>query len=314
MRAKSKKIASRMLRAPRRGFAAGLVPATVALLLLVASVPSRAQTTPLDPPDLYCYEFYSDVLVLQICGGGWGGAPGGFVVDWQLQSDYELYGWPDGGAAPSPSFCEATFTGPEYQLGMHECIELQFGKNPFDTPGVSSTCTDAAPLACNTEYVFRSKALATPNMTQSGWIGNLRCSTDYNCDNPGPTPPPGGTAGCTYTLGYWKNHADAWPVTSLTLGTVAYNQTQLLRILRQPVRGNGLVSLAHQLIAAKLNVANGATSTEVADAISDADALIGDLVVPPIGDGHLRPRDTSSLNDTLASFNEGEIGPGHCED
>src|SRR5688572_26907655 len=62
---------------------------------------------------------------------------------------------------------------------------------------------------------------------------------------------------CVFTQGYWKNHAEAWPVSTLVLGTVSYSQAQLLEILRTPVRGNGLISLAHQLIAAKLNVANG---------------------------------------------------------
>lgn len=123
-----------------------------------------------------------------------------------------------------------------------------------------------------------------------------------------------GGGGCTYTQGFWKNHPDAWPVNNLTLGTVNYTQAELLQIFRQPVRGNGLVALAHQLIAAKLNVANGADPTDAQDAIDDADALIGGLVVPPIGDGYLRPRDASDLVETLDDYNNGRIGPGHCDD
>jgi hypothetical protein len=175
-----------------------------------------------------------------------------------------------------------------------------------------STCTNAAPLQCNTEYVFRSKALAGMNMTESPWIGDLRCSTDYFCNNPGPSPGTGGE-GCTLTQGYWKNHASAWPVTSLTLGSVSYTKSQLLQILNQPVRGNGLVSLARQLIAAKLNVANGASGADIAQTIIDADALIGSLTVPPIGNGYLSPSSTSSLTDALTSYNEGTTGPGHCD-
>jgi len=75
----------------------------------------------------------------------------------------------------------------------------------------------------------------------------------------------------------------------LQLGNVAYNQQQLQSILRQPVRGNGLVSLAHQLIAAKLNIATGTDASCIAAIIAAADALIGDLVVPPVGTGHLAP-------------------------
>jgi hypothetical protein len=160
--------------------------------------------------------------------------------------------------------------------------------------------------------VFRSKALGGMNMSESGWIGDLRCSTDYFCNNPGPSPETG-DEGCTLTQGYWKNHPNAWPVSSVTLGSRSYTQAEALQILNQPVRGNGLVSLAKQLIAAKLNIANGASGASIAQTIMDADALIGGLVVPPIGNGHLSTSSTSSLTDALTSYNEGTTGPGHCD-
>src|SRR5919197_3133672 len=105
---------------------------------------------------------------------------------------------------------------------------------------------------------------------------------------------------CVLTQGYWKTHPEAWPVTGLTLGAVAYDQAQLLAILGEPVRGNGLVALAHQLIAAKLNRASGAPApAAVARALAEADALIGGLVVPPIGEGALEPAQTSALTSAL---------------
>ena len=134
----------------------------------------------------------------------------------------------------------------------------------------------------------------------------------FSIEAQAPPPPPGG--GCTFTQGYWKNHEEAWPVDNLTLGTVNYTQAQLLSILKQPVRGNGLVSLSHQLIAAKLNTANGADDTDIASAIADADALIGGLVVPPVGGGYISTSTTSALNGTLTGYNEGSTGPGHCDD
>jgi cysteine-rich repeat protein len=119
---------------------------------------------------------------------------------------------------------------------------------------------------------------------------------------------------CTLTQGYWKNHPDAWPVSSLKLGSVTYTKDELLAIFKTPVRGNGLVSLAHQLIAAKLNVAAGATGSSIDDEIDDADALIGGLVVPPKGDGYLATSATASLTGDLDGFNNGDTGPGHCGD
>src|SRR6266545_2552392 len=121
-------------------------------------------------------------------------------------------------------------------------------------------------------------------------------------------------AGCTLTLGYWKTHPESWPVSSLTLGSVSYSQAQLLSILGTPVSGNGLIALAHQLIAAKLNVANGADPTAAAGSIAAADALIGALVVPPVGTGTLKPGATSALTGALDAYNTGAVGPGHCGD
>jgi len=95
---------------------------------------------------------------------------------------------------------------------------------------------------------------------------------------------------------------------------VTYQAAELMAILDDPARGNGLVILTHQLIAAKLNIANGADPSAVQQAITDADSMIGALVVPPIGYGYLAPGQTSDLTETLTEYNEGTIGPGHCID
>jgi hypothetical protein len=93
---------------------------------------------------------------------------------------------------------------------------------------------------------------------------------------------------------------------------VTYSAAELVDILGASVNGNGLISLAHQLIAAKLNVENGASDAAVASDIVAADALIGGLKVPPTGTGSLEPKVTGSLNDALTNYNEGVTGPGHC--
>lgn len=96
------------------------------------------------------------------------------------------------------------------------------------------------------------------------------------------------------------------------LGTINYAQVQLLQIFNQPAAGNGLLALAHQLIATKLNIANGADPSAIQSAVNSADALIGALVVPPIGNGFLSPGATSTLTNTLDNYNLGVTGPGHC--
>jgi hypothetical protein len=125
------------------------------------------------------------------------------------------------------------------------------------------------------------------------------------------------TKSCSFTLGYWKNHADSWPVSTLKLGNVSYTKSQLLSIFAKAPAGNGLITLAHQLIAAKLNVANGTVvPTSVQQAIQSADAMIAGLVVPPVGCGTLSTTATSALVALLDSYNSGTLagGPTHCGD
>ena len=173
----------------------------------------------------------------------------------------------------------------------------------FDSLGVQSGCS-GEPLLCDTAYVFRCRVNETDSCDASPWGNTIACAT-LPC-NPGQN--------CTYTQGYWKNHSDVWPLQSLMLGAVSYSESQLLQILNRPAQGNGLVILAHQLIAAKLNIANGADPTLVQQTEIDADSMIGGLIVPPVGTGYLSPSQTSALTDTLTEYNEGTIGPGHCDD
>jgi len=121
--------------------------------------------------------------------------------------------------------------------------------------------------------------------------------------------------GCTLTQGFYKNHPSALPAT-LTLGTVTYTRSQLVAILQTPVGGNGLIALAHQLIAALANTANGASvPSAVQTAINQANALIGGNVIPPVGSGFLNPSVTSALTDILDQYNSGLAagGPPHCD-
>src|ERR1700686_594114 len=84
-----------------------------------------------------------------------------------------------------------------------------------------------------------------------------------------------------FTQGYWKNHQGAWQDgTGLTLGTNFYTNAQLVAILQTPVHGDASVELAHQLIAAQLNIANGTTSTPIQATLTDANNAIGSVIIP----------------------------------
>lgn len=191
------------------------------------------------------------------------------------------------------------------------CTPSNPGPFPFtDSGSVSFTKTITnVNAACKSEFAITNIAdLETDDTaTKSSTDKTLAGITTPEC------PPV--IVGCTHTLGFWLTHPEVWPVDHLTLGTVPYTQDQLLQILSQPVRGNGLVQLARQLIAAKLNVATGATTpAQVANDITSADILIGDRVVPPVGTGYLATGQTSSLVASLDVYNNGfaEGGAPHC--
>lgn len=138
--------------------------------------------------------------------------------------------------------------------------------------------------------------------------------------------------GCTYTQGYWKNHEELWSVHELRLGNTSYSKSELLEILSTPPGtgkgANGLIQLAHQLIAAKLNTLKASDSAQggqLFNSLALADVMIGDLIVPPVGSDYLAPSLTSALIQALSAFNEGGPngdgdydldgvfdGPGHC--
>ena len=118
---------------------------------------------------------------------------------------------------------------------------------------------------------------------------------------------------CVFSQGFWKNHPEAWPVTELQLGNVTYNQQELLSILRQPVRGNGLVLLAHQLIAAKLNIANGADGSCIHQTLADARFLDRGLGCPASRQRIPATERRSRYAGVLGSYTEGNLCAPSCD-
>src|SRR5260370_26066044 len=123
------------------------------------------------------------------------------------------------------------------------------------------------------------------------------------------------SAGCTLTQGGYKNHFNNL-ITPLVVGGVSYTAVQVNAILQNnAIQGNGALSLAHQLITAKLNVAGGASlPAAVATAIVQADLLLATTgPIPPVGNGFLSTSVTSTLETILDNYNSGITGPGHCQ-
>jgi len=138
--------------------------------------------------------------------------------------------------------------------------------------------------------------------------------------------------GCTLTIGFWKNHAGFGPQADvlsqylpITLGDeggskslVVNDAAMAVAILKQKTYGkpsNGITKLYAQMLAAKLNVASGASDSDISDYLDDADAFLADYDY----------MDWDSLSDDMRDdvmmwhksfdmYNNGDIGPGHCGD
>ena len=279
---------------PRRT-AIGVLASVLLLLAFAGSAFAQA----LDAPSLKLNRAGFFRIDLDVTAGTTG-APNGFTIQWMKKADYLAYGWPANEYDPSATVCD--FTGDptlnpdprsaSFALGSGGAIQVQVG-DLFDETGLYGDYLDQLPPG---EYAFR--VWAEGNGTAGS--GSVPSGTFF-----------ASTAIPECTQGFWKTHPEAWPVgcTPMLLGTVAYTQTQLLSIYNTPASGNGLISLAHQLITAKLNICNGSDGTNINATIAAADALIGGLVVPPVGGGFLAPSSTSSLTNTLDDWNNG-IVPG----
>ena len=138
-------------------------------------------------------------------------------------------------------------------------------------------------------------------------------------------------SGCTLTIGYWKTHTGTtgrnpdnvtqflpqWlgnPFGPKSVQVATAAQAQQLLSMDLGSASNGIIKLYAQLLAAKLNISRGASGADVASTIGQADS-------------YLTTRDatawsTASKSDKtkiltwmtlLDAYNNGDLGPGHCE-
>ena len=147
--------------------------------------------------------------------------------------------------------------------------------------------------------------------------------------------------GCTLTLGYWKTHNesfaggapldDTWNLlpagelsgfftTISSYPVVGPNDITApftwFSVFWTPPQGNAYYNLAHQYMAAKLNILNNATApSAVTNAINTAEGLFA--ANTPASIAFLRGNQKAvwiATAGTLGQYNEGLIGPGHCDE
>jgi len=258
-----------------------------------------------DPVTLTCAGNNTQSTIALTVTAGLSGSPAGFSIQWMTKAQFDAIGgvWPADTSATT--YCKASFSGVpygskntqqagtnSYNLGAGGSVTVYIGDLLNDELnqqlGLSTTVCNDGVLQCGTQYVFRAFAHANSTKNRSAFsIFADPCATTAPCGV------------CNHKgLGGWKNtDTTAWPVNGLTLGGKFYTNTQLLSILNQSPNGNGLVTLAHQLIPAKLN--------GLCPAVTDpADAVFVGKTIPPVGTSTVTPASVAGMVSTLHNHND----------
>jgi hypothetical protein len=135
--------------------------------------------------------------------------------------------------------------------------------------------------------------------------------------------------GCTLTQGYWKTHSeygpapydDTWAMLPNGADTPFFLSGQsYYEVLWTPPKGNAYYNLAHQYIAAELNVLNGAwIPVQALEAWNAATVLFSTYTPDEVAalkgkGGKVLRQQFISLAEILDDYNNGLIGPGHCSE
>ncbi|MFN2397361.1 MAG: hypothetical protein ABR543_01760 [Gemmatimonadaceae bacterium] len=151
-----------------------------------------------------------------------------------------------------------------------------------------------------------------PNRTVSGVLMANDFGVQITFTNDFTPPPPPGPS-CTYTQGFWKNHQELWDTQGEMVvwnGQTFFNsgKTYAQIFVMSAAGGNSYVKLAHQYMAAKLNL-NGGSDPTINGAITQAEALFAGH---PAGSFYIKNNTWNSVATTLDNYNNGITGPGHC--
>ena len=175
-----------------------------------------------------------------------------------------------------------------------------FSTSDFAACGVATEFGNTASLATDDDATRSASATVTAALT---------------CP-----PPPPAAGGCTLTQGYWGTHSSKGPAkydaTWATLESSPFYQsgTTYYGVLQLPTKGNAYYILAHQFIAAKLNILKGAAAPAGFD-MSAVETFFQTYTPAQIGalKGSAPARAQAvGWAATLASYNEGNLNVPHC--
>ena len=115
----------------------------------------------------------------------------------------------------------------------------------------------------------------------------------------------------TGTLGYWKNHPEAWPVSTITIGGQTYTRDAAIWWMKR-IGKDRTTQMFAQLVAAMLNVGIGNDSSCIGSTITFADNW---LIANPLGSNVLGSSAAwaaaAPYHDQLDAYNNGHLCAPH---
>lgn len=126
-------------------------------------------------------------------------------------------------------------------------------------------------------------------------VGNDNPDTDFGFFTSSPVQQPG-----TGTPGYWKNHPEAWPVDSITVGGVTYTKAEAITWLGR-VGKDKTTTMLSSLVPAMLNVLIGNDDSCVSSTIAAANSWMAAAPAGygPVGSNVMASSEAWSVGESL---------------
>ena len=250
----------------------------------------------LDPGESYCYP-YSFVIT-----------PSANFVAYANEARITITNDPREPGVPLGPSTSADFTIPASPTLINDSVNVDDTNGGSWLFNASGSVSYQRTFTCDQDEGTHNNTATIRETGQSD-----SASVEVRC-----VPPPG--RGCTVTPGYWKTHSKYGPApydntwaligedTTFFLSGMTWYQV----INTPPSGGNAYYILSFQYIAARLNVLAGASTTPAVDAAL-AWATTFFSTYTPATKLSKPVRDAAIANaTTLANYNNGLIGPGHC--
>jgi len=276
----------RLLDGPLKHIRGAALAAALLPLASIVVAPASAQTTcPQSSGIMVCGVVFDDINHDGIQEPGEPGLPGVqvTVTDSTTHTTFPLFTGPDGSYQSSDVPAGDTVT---------ISVVVPTGSQVSQIP---SNCISI----CNNGVLTNGQSATTVVVGFSGTSSNFGFFQN-SAANPG-----------TGTIGYWKNHPEAWPVSSITVGGKTYTVAQAITWFNKVGKDKTTIMFA-QLVSAMLNGKIGNDTSCVGPTISAADAW---LVTYPLGSNVAGSSNAWSvgepLEQTLDAYNNGLLCAPH---